>query len=73
MSSGLDCWFHEKEPGKWYMGLEQAYGSKLDIEYDEYGPFPSFPEAHKYLHDNFQNPGGFSVEEHEHTDGTGPA
>jgi hypothetical protein len=69
MSTGLDCYFEEKEPGQWWLYLE-SYSYR--DEYEEYGPFTSFPEAQAHLHDNFTNPGGYSVELHEHTDGTYP-
>ena len=64
MSTGLDCYFEEKKPGEWYLFLEQEYGSKLDIEYDKYGPFPTFTVAEAYLRANFANPGGYSVDPH---------
>lgn len=58
MSTGLDCYFEEKQPNEWYLFLEEDYGSKLDPGYDKYGPFTTFAEAHDYLNDNFANPGG---------------
>lgn len=73
MSTGLDCRFIEKNPGEWYMELEQDYGSKLDPEYDRYGPFSTFAEAEEYLDRNFANPGGYSIRRHENsTDTTVP-
>ena len=64
MSTGLDCYFEEKEPNEWYMYLEEDYGSKIDIEYDQYGPFRTFAEAQKYLQNNFANPGGYGIDPH---------
>lgn len=64
MSSGLDCYFEEKKPNEWYMYLEESYGDKLDPDYEEFGPFETFTIAQKYLRDNFQNPGGYSVLAH---------
>lgn len=69
MSTGLDCYFEEKKPGEWWLYLEEMYGHKLDIEYDEYGPFPTFEVAHSYLNKYFANPGGYAVYSHpESTD-----
>lgn len=65
MSTGLDCYFEEKNPGEWYLFLEEMYGSKLDIDYDQYGPFKTFTQARNYLSYNFANPGGWSVHPHE--------
>jgi len=64
MSTGLDCHFTEETPGKWFLYLEEAYGSKLDPEYDRYGPFATFETARNYLADNFANPGGYGVQAH---------
>ncbi len=61
MSTGLDCYFEEKAHGEWYLYLEESYGSKPGIDYEEFGPFPTFAAAMQYLRDNFANPGGFSV------------
>lgn len=69
MSTGLDCYFEEKRPGEWYLFLEEEYGSKLDIDYDRYGPFKTFTLARDYLNQNFANPGGYSIHNHpESTD-----
>lgn len=64
MSTGLDCYFEEKQPGEWYLFLEEDYGYKLDISYDKYGPFATFEQARKYLHHNFANPGGYDISPH---------
>lgn len=73
MSTGLDCYFEEVEPGKWFLYLEEAYGSKIDIDYDQYGPFPTWEEAHAYLSWNFANPGGYGIITHpDSTDTTLP-
>jgi hypothetical protein len=64
VSTGLDCYFHEVKPNEWYLFLEEEYGSKLDPEYDKFGPFKTFRLAYVYLNDNFANPGGFSVQQH---------
>ncbi len=67
MSTGLDCYFQETEKGVWYLFLEEEYGSKLDPDYDRYGPFKSFTAARSYLQDNFANPGGYSVYALDHS------
>lgn len=64
MSTGLDCYFKEEQPNKWFLFLEQDYGSKLDPEYDKFGPFHTFRLARVYLNDNFANPGGYQVDPH---------
>lgn len=69
MSTGLDCYFEEKQPGEWYLFLEEEYGYKLDINYDRYGPFSTFVKAREYLNHNFANLGGYSINSHpESTD-----
>ena len=65
MSTGLDCGFVERTPNNWYLMLEQDYGSKIDIEYDEYGPFDSYADANNYLRRNFANPGGAWIDAHD--------
>jgi hypothetical protein len=64
VSTGLDCYFQEIEPNKWFLFLEEEYGSKLDPDYDKYGPFLTFALAMEYLDRNFANPGGWSVQPH---------
>jgi hypothetical protein len=60
MSTGADCRFTEKQPGKWYYELQQyPYGSNPN--YDTFGPFPTFRRAADDLHNNHANPGGYSV------------
>lgn len=60
MSTGADCRFIEKTPGKWYYELQQyPYGSNPN--YDTEGPFRTFREAELHLHRNNANPGGYSV------------
>lgn len=64
-STGLDCYFKEKEPGKWWYGLEKDGGYRNDSpDYDEYGPFDSYSRAQKHLDANHANPGGWSVDAH---------
>lgn len=65
MSTGLDCYFEEKQPGEWYLFLEEEYGHKLDIVYDKFGPFITFTEAREFLDYNFANPGGWGVHPHK--------
>jgi hypothetical protein len=60
MSTGADCRFYEKTPGQWFYDLQQwPYGESTN--YDTSGPFGTFREAYKHLHDNNANPGGFFV------------
>jgi len=60
MSTGADCHFVERGPGKWYYSLQDwPYGDWP--EYQTYGPFPSLEKAEKHLDDNHANPGGWSI------------
>lgn len=60
MSTGAECFFTEKERGKWHYNLQRwPYGEWP--EFDEYGPFKTFGEAHRHLHNHNANPGGYSV------------
>lgn len=58
MSTGLDCHFFEKEPGRWYYDLETWEQRE---QYDTYGEFATLEIALQHLHDNHANPGGYSV------------
>ncbi len=61
MSTGADCRFFEKEPRKWFYKLQRwPYGETPD--YDTFGPFGTFYEAHKHLHAKHANPGGYFTE-----------
>jgi len=57
MSTGQDCGLQERNPGEWYLLLE----NREDEDYDEYGPFDDMDAALRYLN-RFANPGGFWVE-----------
>ena len=60
MSTGADCSFIEREPGKWYYEIQQwPYGETED--YDEHGPFPSLKAAEKHLDKRYANPGSYFV------------
>lgn len=64
MSTGADCGFIEREPGKWYYEIQRwPYGEWPD--YDEHGPFASLEEAEKHLDNNYANPGGYSIERYK--------
>lgn len=57
MSTGADCVFEEREPGRWWYRLQRwPYGESE--EYDTYGPFSSEEKAEKHLDQNHANPGG---------------
>ena len=60
MSSGANCRFKEKQPGKWFYEL-QCYPYGATEDYDTEGPFKTFREASDHLHNNHSNPGGYSV------------
>ena len=48
MSTGAECFFQEKERGKWFYSLQRwPYGEWP--EFDEFGPFPTFKAAQKHL------------------------
>ena len=48
MSTGTECHFVEKAPGKWYYQLQHwPYGECP--EYSEYGPFGSEDKAIEHL------------------------
>ena len=62
MSTGADCRFEEREPGKWFYVLQcWPYGETED--YNQYGPFNSFEAAERHLFKNHANPGGDFVQE----------
>jgi hypothetical protein len=61
MSTGAECNFIEKTPGRWYYKLQQ-YPYGYTEEYDEFGPFPTFAIANQHLDENHANPGGYSVQ-----------
>ena len=64
MSTGADCSFEERKPGKWYYKIQcWPYGEWP--KYDLYGPFPSFDVAEKHLSKHHANPGGYSVYSYE--------
>ena len=59
-SSGADCFFYEKEPGKWFYKIQQyPYGETED--YDTKGPFHSQEAALAHLDRHYQNPGAFNI------------
>jgi len=61
MSTGADCRFYEKKPGKWYYDLQEwPYGENPD--YETFGPFSTFRDAHQHLGDYHPNPGGFAID-----------
>lgn len=60
MSTGADCKIYEKAKGQWWYALQRwPYGESE--EYDRFGPFPTYRDAHDHLDDNHANPGGASV------------
>lgn len=59
-SSGADCFFYEKEPGKWYYDI-QDYPYGETSKYTTHGPFPDFRAAEKHLSGHYQNPGGYGI------------
>ena len=68
-STGLECWFFEYQPGKWYYLLEHGSSPKNAWDWREhssaYGPFSSKEEAVKHLQDNHANPGGWGSSDHD--------
>lgn len=59
-STGADCNIIEREPGKWYLSIQQyPYGDNPN--YDEKGPFSSDNAALAYLNKKYANPGGYGV------------
>ena len=62
MSSGADCQFIEKEPGRWTVKLQRWPYGDTD-EYDTFGPFRSYSAAVAELN-NHQNPGGWMTRIH---------
>jgi len=61
VSTGADCRFYEKTPGKWFYDLQEwPYGENPD--YDTQGPFKTFTAAYTHLHENNANPGGYNRE-----------
>jgi len=61
VSTGADCKFYEKEPGRWFYDLQDwPYGDWP--EYHTYGPFETFDRAKGHLNHNHANPGGWSRE-----------
>ena len=60
MSTGLDCVLHETpDTRQWYYALE-TYDRR--DQYTLTGPFSSEDAAHKHLHENHANPGGYSLD-----------
>jgi hypothetical protein len=53
--------------GKWYMSLESYEededGEQVEGDMTDYGPFPSFEAAERFLEKNFANPGGYSTDD----------
>lgn len=59
MSTGANCRYYEKTPGKWFYDLQEyPYGKTED--HDTQGPFSSFAAAYTHLHANNANPGGYN-------------
>jgi hypothetical protein len=59
MSTGADCRFEEREPGRWWYAIQQyPYGETED--YDTHGPFVGQEAAERHLDANYGNPGGWS-------------
>ena len=64
MSTGANCYFEERSPGKWYYCLQRwPYGETPD--YDEEGPFRSQDVAREHLHAHYSNPGGAMIIRYE--------
>ena len=64
MSTGADCVFEEREPGRWWYRIQHwPYGESE--EYDEHGPFSSEDAAYAHLDRSYGNPGGYSTADHE--------
>lgn len=61
MSTGADCFFVEKEPGKWWYSI-QCYPYGETDEYESHGPFKSLEKAEAHLYDHYANPGSYSIE-----------
>jgi hypothetical protein len=60
MSTGAECRFVERKPGRWYAELQRwPYGASED--YEEFGPFSTCGEAEDHLSENRPNPGGATV------------
>ena len=63
MSTGANCYFEEREPGRWWYRLQRSpYGDTE--EYSVYGPFSSHAAALRDLDQNHANPGGWSTRVH---------
>lgn len=63
MSTGADCVFEEREPGRWWYRIQRwPYGESE--EYDEHGPFTA-RGAREHLDSNYGNPGGYRTVDHE--------
>ncbi len=59
MSTGAQCYFEEKTPGKWYVHLQLwPYGEWP--KYEHFGPFTSVAGCEGEM-ENHANPGGWSV------------
>lgn len=63
MSTGADCVFEEREPGRWWYRI-QAYPYGECSEYTEHGPFASEEMAIAHLDRHYANPGGWSTVSH---------
>ena len=64
MSTGADCRFIEDSPGLWYYEIQDwPYGEWT--EYFREGPFNTLDKAIDHMHDNYANPGGYSIEHYE--------
>lgn len=58
MSTGANCVFEEREPGRWWYRLQKyPYGETED--YHDYGPFDSEEQAEDHLFNHHANPGGW--------------
>ena len=63
-STNTERVYYKATDGKWYVANE-AYnedpetGEQIEGEYTDYGPFPSFDAADKYMRRNFANSGGY--------------
>lgn len=69
MSTGLNCFFIEVEPGAWYYLLEEGNAPKNAWDWREfstaYGPFGDVKQAQTHLMDEHANPGGWTVDPYE--------
>jgi len=70
MSTGLECWYVEETPGKWYYVLQNRNCPVQCWDWLEYatayGPFDSEQATTKHLHSNHANPGGHMMLRYSH-------